>query len=116
MVYAIQANVVVFPELVPPDIIALADLTPSPSKHSHKNAASSSDRVLEFIKSMMVSGSFLNLRIVSDGPSADTGGIVALILDPSLSLPSRIGDSLSIRLLICLAIESIKSVSSCSSS
>ena len=31
-------NVVVFPELVPPDIIALADLTPSPSKHSHKNA------------------------------------------------------------------------------
>ena len=60
-------NVVVFPELVPPDIIAFADLTPSPSMHNQKNAASSIEIVFEFIKSIIVKGSFLNLRIVSDG-------------------------------------------------
>ena len=86
-------SVVVFPELVPPDIIAFADLTPSPSKHSHRNAASSIEIVFEFIKSMIVNGSFLNFLMVSDGPSADTGGIVAFILEPSISLPSNIGDS-----------------------
>ena len=86
-------NVVVFPELVPPEIIAFADLTPNPSMHNQKNAANSIEIVFEFIKSIMVRGSFLNLRIVSDGPSAETGGIVAFILEPSRSLPSRIGDS-----------------------
>ena len=70
-------SVVVFPELVPPDMIALADLTPNPSKHNQKNAASSMDIVFEFIKSIIVKGSFLNFRIVSDGPSAEIGGIVA---------------------------------------
>lgn len=86
-------NVVVLPELVPPDIIALADLTPSPSKHNQKNAASSRDMVFELMRSITVRGSFLNLRIVSEGPSAETGGIVAFILEPSFNLPSRIGDS-----------------------
>ena len=76
-------NVVVFPELVPPDIIALADFTPKPSKHSQKNAASSTEIVFEFIKSIIVNGSLLNLRIVIDGPSAEIGGIVALTLEPS---------------------------------
>ena len=108
-------NVVVLPELVPPEIIALADFTPKPSKHSQKNAASSIEIVLNLIKSMMVKGSFLNLRMVKEGPSADTGGIVALILEPSISRPSRIGDSWSILLLICLAITSIRSVNSSSS-
>lgn len=70
-------SVVVFPELVPPEIIALADFTPSPSKHSQKNAASSIEIVFEFIRSTIVNGSFLNLRMVSDGPSAEIGGIVA---------------------------------------
>ena len=72
-----ELSVVVFPELVPPDIIALADLTPSPSKHSQKNAASSTDMVFDFIKSIIVNGSFLNFLIVRDGPSAEIGGIVA---------------------------------------
>ena len=86
-------NVVVLPELVPPEIIAFADFTPNPSKHSHKNAASSTEIVFEFIKSIMVNGSFLNFLIVNVGPSADAGGIVALILDPSTNRPSRIGVS-----------------------
>ena len=70
-------SVVVFPELVPPEIIAFADLTPNPSKQSQKNAASSTDIVFEFIKSTIVNGSFLNFLIVSEGPSADISGIVA---------------------------------------
>ena len=70
-------NVVVFPELVPPEIIALADLTPRPSKQTHRNAASSIEIVFELIKSMMVKGSFLNFLMVNEGPSGDTGGIVA---------------------------------------
>ena len=86
-------RVVVFPELVPPDIIAFADLTPSPSMHSQKNAASSRVSVFELIKSITVRGSRLNFLIVSEGPSAETGGIVAFILDPSISRPSRMGDS-----------------------
>ncbi len=39
------------------NIIALADFTPKPSKHSQKNAASSTEIVFEFIKSIMVNGS-----------------------------------------------------------
>lgn len=70
-------KVVVFPELVPPDIIAFADFTPNPSKHNHKNAANSEDMVFDLIKSIMVRGSCLNLRIVTEGPSAEIGGIVA---------------------------------------
>ena len=46
-------SVVVFPELVPPDIMALADLIPNPSKHSQKNAASSTDIVFDFIKNSL---------------------------------------------------------------
>ena len=108
-------KVVVLPELVPPDIIAFADFTPSPSMHSQKNAANSIDIVFEFIRSIIVNGSRLNFLIVSEGPSADTGGIVAFILDPSTRRPSSIGDSWSILLLICLAMMSIKSLISCSS-
>lgn len=67
-------NVVVLPELVPPDMIAFADLTPRPSMHNHKNPARSSEIVFALIKSIMVNGSFLNLRIVKDGPSGETGG------------------------------------------
>ena len=74
-------------------MIAFADFTPNPSKHNHKNAASSIEIVFELIRSIMVNGSFLNFLIVSEGPSADTGGIVAFILDPSINLPSNIGDS-----------------------
>ena len=78
LISAVNAlSVVVLPELVPPDMIALADFTPNPSKHSQKNAASSTDIVPKLIKSIIVNGSFLNLRMVRDGPSADTGGMVA---------------------------------------
>lgn len=46
-------SVVVFPELVPPDIMALADLIPNPSKHSQKNAASSTDIVLILLNRLL---------------------------------------------------------------
>ena len=79
---------VVFPELVPPDTMMFAGFTPSPSTHSHKNEAISLFNVLYLIKSTIVKGSFLNLRMVIVGPLADNGGIVALTLEPLESLAS----------------------------
>ena len=68
---------VVLPELVPPETIMFAGFTPSPSTQSHKNDAISLFNVLYLIKSTMVKGSFLNLRMVIVGPFAerDPGGI-----------------------------------------
>ena len=68
---------VVFPELVPPETMMFAGLTPNPSTQSHKKEAISLFNVLYLIKSMIVKGSFLNFRMVIVGPSADNGGMVA---------------------------------------
>ena len=83
---------VVLPELVPPDTIILAGFTPRPSTQSHKKDAISLFNVLYFIKSTIVKGSFLNLRMVIVGPLADNGGIVAFTLEPFSKRASKIGD------------------------
>ena len=98
---------VVFPELVPPETMMFAGLTPNPSTQSHKKEAISLFNVLYLIKSMIVKGSFLNFRMVIVGPSADNGGMVALTLEPSLKRASRIGDCWSMRRFTLRAIELI---------
>ena len=45
---------VVFPELVPPETMIFAGLTPNPSTQSHKKEAISLFKVLNLIKSMIV--------------------------------------------------------------
>ena len=84
-------KVVVLPEPVPPAIIALQGLTPRPSVQTHKNPARCEDKVLKFIKSIIVKGSFLNFLMVKVAPSAETGGMVALTLEPSGNLASSMG-------------------------
>ncbi|BAA29742.1 102aa long hypothetical protein [Pyrococcus horikoshii OT3] len=86
-----EFNVVVLPEPVPPATRMFAGLTPRPSTRSQRNAATSEFKVLNFIKSIIVSGSFLNFLIVIVGPSRLIGGNVALTLLPSGSLASRSG-------------------------
>ena len=100
-------STVVLPELVPPETIILAGFTPRPSTQSHKNDAISLFNVLYFIRSTMVKGSFLNLRMVIVGPLAESGAIVAFTRDPLANLASKIGDCWSILLLVSRAIESI---------
>lgn len=93
-------SVVVFPDPVPPAIMMFDGFTPHPSITSHRNAASSYVSVLFSIRSIIVSGSFLNFRIVSVGPSALMGGIVAFIRLPSSNLASSSGVCLSIFLCV----------------
>ena len=83
---------VVLPELVPPETMILAGLTPRPSTHNHRKDAISLFKVLYLIRSTIVKGSFLNLRMVMVGPFAERGGIVAFTLEPFGSLASKIGD------------------------
>ena len=113
---AIVFKVVVLPELVPPAIIALHGFTPNPSVQTHKKPAKWDDKVLKFIRSITVNGSFLNLRIVKVGPSAETGGSVALTLEPSFNLASNMGVCWSILRFTCLAMTSITAFISDSSS
>ena len=98
---------VVFPELVPPETMMFAGFTPRPSTHNHRNEAISLFNVLNLIKSTIVNGSFLNLRMVIVGPSAERGEIVALTRDPLESRVSKIGDCWSILRLVSRAKESI---------
>ena len=78
---------VVLPEPVPPHTkIFSFDLT-----QASKKIAISRVIVPFLSKSSILFKSFLNLRIVKTGPFKDKGGIIALILDPSLSLASTIG-------------------------
>ncbi len=86
-----QFNVVVLPDPVPPAITKLAGRESKPSIHTHIMAASLRLTVPNLIKSTIVRGSSLNFRMVSVGPSGDTGGIVPFTLLPSGNLPSNIG-------------------------
>ena len=71
-------KLVVFPEPVPPEIKILAGLICIPSNASHKNAADSAFSVLNFIKSIIEYGSFLNFRIVKVLPLTAAGLMAAV--------------------------------------
>ena len=86
-----QFSVVVLPEPVPPAITKFAGRLSRPSIHTHIIAANRELTVPNFTKSIIVSGSSLNFRMVSVGPSGETGGIVPLTRDPSGSRPSKMG-------------------------
>jgi hypothetical protein len=81
------------PEPVPPEISTLARQRPmicrtcAPSGVIAPNLTSWSS----------VSLSFLNLRIVSAGPSSASGGTMALTREPSASRASQIGEDSSTR-------------------
>ena len=86
-----QFRVVVFPEPVPPEIMKFAGREPRPSTQHHIVAARATSIVPNSIKSIIVIGSARNFRIVSVGPSGDTGGITPFTLLPSGNLPSNNG-------------------------
>ena len=80
-------KIVVLPDPVPPHTkIFKRDLT-----QASKNKAISFVIVPLRSKSSILFKSSLNLRIVKIGPFNDKGGIIAFILEPSLSLASTIG-------------------------
>ncbi|GCC10759.1 hypothetical protein IPdc08_00795 [archaeon] len=72
--------------------------------------------VPKFIISTIVKGSTLNFLIVREGPSIETGGIVALTLEPSGRRASRRGAVKSTLLAILLAIRFMIFIISSSSS
>ena len=83
----------VLPEPVPPAINIFPGFAPpTPSTASHKKAATSLFIVPNFIRSRTVKGSFLNFLMVTEQPSMEIGGIVALTLEPSLNVASNKGD------------------------
>ena len=86
-----QLSVVVLPEPVPPAITKFAGRLSSPSIQTHIIAARRELTVPNLTRSIIVSGSSLNLRMVRVGPSGETGGIVPLTREPSGSRPSKIG-------------------------
>ncbi len=88
-----QFNVVVLPDPVPPAMTKFAGRLSSPSIHTHIMAARRELTVPKFTRSIIVSGSSLNLRMVRVGPSGETGGMVPLTREPSGSRPSKIGTS-----------------------
>ena len=81
----------VLPEPVPPAITKLAGRLSNPSIQTHIIAARRRFTVPNLIKSIIVSGSSRNFRIVRVGPSGDTGGIVPFTRLPSGRRPSKIG-------------------------
>ena len=86
-----QFRVVVLPEPVPPAITKFAGRLSSPSIQTHIMAASLGLTVPNLTRSIIVSGSSLNLRMVRVGPSGETGGMVPFTRDPSGRRPSKIG-------------------------
>ena len=86
-------NVVVLPEPVPPDTIIFRRAF----TQARRNSAISSLRVPKLIRSFTERGSFVNLRIVTQGPIRDNGGTMAFTREPSDRRASTSGDDSSIR-------------------
>ncbi len=84
---------VVFPVPVPPLTMTLS----RPSTPARMRSVPRGVMVPSWMRSSAVNGSLAKSRIVSTGPSTDSGGMMALTRDPSGSLASTIGDDSSIR-------------------
>ena len=88
-----QFSSVVLPEPVPPETMVLTRQRPrilstsAPSSVIEPNLTRLASRSL----------SFLNLRMVSEGPSSESGGAITLTREPSGRRASQIGDDSSTR-------------------
>ena len=96
-------SIVVLPVPVPPETRMLS----LPETQASRNAAAWWESVPNETRSSIVSGSFENLRIVSDGPVMARGGMIAFTREPSGSRASTIGLASSMRRPVWATIRSI---------
>ena len=91
-----QLSVVVFPEPVPPAMTKFAGRLSNLRSRPIIMAAKRELTVPKLTRSIIVSGSSLSFRMVSVGPSGETGGMVPFTREPSSSRPSNGDESRSV--------------------